>query len=162
MNVSHGALECFSVCPPSAEVFFPPVDTNEETRIDTEIDEFMSELNGEEVEMNLDARRILTTATAPSSKRKSGTRSKNINIKDWALVMDLMKALTKNHVKKSETFTKKQICSIAKGCAVDDSPKVRLMGVGNGVSYFGLLCTLEILLVNVENIMFNTEKNVYQ
>eukprot|EP00957_Ditylum_brightwellii_P060405 4586317-Ditylum_brightwellii.AAC.1 len=69
MNVSHGTLECFSVCPPSAEVFFPAVDTNEETKIDTEIDEFMSELNSEVVEMNLDAMRILTTSNAPSSRR---------------------------------------------------------------------------------------------
>eukprot|EP00957_Ditylum_brightwellii_P117549 8965140-Ditylum_brightwellii.AAC.1 len=70
MNVSHGALEHFSVRPPSAEVFFPAVDANEESRIDTEIDEFMSELNGEVVKMNLDARRILTTANAPFSRRK--------------------------------------------------------------------------------------------
>eukprot|EP00957_Ditylum_brightwellii_P161962 12331127-Ditylum_brightwellii.AAC.1 len=68
MNVSRGALEHFSICAPSTEVFFPPVDANEETRINTKVDEFMSELNGEVVEMNLDARCILTTASAPSSR----------------------------------------------------------------------------------------------
>ena len=88
---------------------------------------------------------------------------KNINIKDWTLVTDLMKALTKNHVvKKSKTFTKKQICSIVEGCDVDDCLKVRLMGVGIGVSYFGLLRKSEVLLVNVEDVTFNTKKNVYQ
>eukprot|EP00957_Ditylum_brightwellii_P097009 7387356-Ditylum_brightwellii.AAC.1 len=65
-------------------------------------------------------------------------------------------------LKKSKTFTKEQICSIVQGYAVDDSPKVRLMGVGLGVSYFGLLCKSEILLVNVEDVMLNMEKNVYQ
>eukprot|EP00957_Ditylum_brightwellii_P062300 4727530-Ditylum_brightwellii.AAC.1 len=39
-------------------------------KINTEIDEFMYELNGEVVEMNLDARRILTIANAPSSRCK--------------------------------------------------------------------------------------------
>eukprot|EP00957_Ditylum_brightwellii_P155683 11852063-Ditylum_brightwellii.AAC.1 len=34
----------------------------------------MSELNGEEVEMNLDARCILTTANAPSSRRKYASK----------------------------------------------------------------------------------------
>eukprot|EP00957_Ditylum_brightwellii_P186728 14218701-Ditylum_brightwellii.AAC.1 len=56
----------------------------------------------------------------------------------------------------------KKIHSIVEGCAADDSPKVKLMGVGIGVSYFGLPCKSEILLVNVEDVMFNTEKNVYQ
>eukprot|EP00957_Ditylum_brightwellii_P106262 8106427-Ditylum_brightwellii.AAC.1 len=74
-----------------------------------------------------------------------------------------MKALTKNNVvKKSKTFTKEQICSIVQGCAVDDSPKVRLIGIGIGVSYFGLLCKSEILLVNIKDVTFNTEKNIYQ
>eukprot|EP00957_Ditylum_brightwellii_P198036 15087871-Ditylum_brightwellii.AAC.1 len=36
------------------------------------------------------------------------------------------------------------------------------MGVGIGVSYFGLLRKSETLLVNVEDVTFNTEKNVYQ
>eukprot|EP00957_Ditylum_brightwellii_P072682 5523963-Ditylum_brightwellii.AAC.1 len=35
------------------------------------------------------------------------------------------------------------------------------MGVGIGVSYFGLLHKKEILLVNVEDVMFNMEKNLY-
>eukprot|EP00957_Ditylum_brightwellii_P083053 6313375-Ditylum_brightwellii.AAC.1 len=51
-------------------MFFPAVDTNEETKIDREIDEFMSKLNRQVVEMNLDAMRILTTANALSSRRK--------------------------------------------------------------------------------------------
>eukprot|EP00957_Ditylum_brightwellii_P170052 12944293-Ditylum_brightwellii.AAC.1 len=74
MNVSHGALECMSICAPSAEVFFLPVDHNKEARIDIEIDEFMSELNGEVVEMNLDARRILTTANTPASRYKYASK----------------------------------------------------------------------------------------
>eukprot|EP00957_Ditylum_brightwellii_P208803 15358988-Ditylum_brightwellii.AAC.1 len=36
------------------------------------------------------------------------------------------------------------------------------MGVGIGISYFGLLHKKEILLVNVEDVTFNMEKNVYQ
>eukprot|EP00957_Ditylum_brightwellii_P134863 10282182-Ditylum_brightwellii.AAC.1 len=59
-------------------------------------------------------------------------------------------------------FTKEKICSIVQGCAADDNPKVRLMGVRIGVSYFRLLHKKEILLVNVEDVTFNTEKNVYQ
>eukprot|EP00957_Ditylum_brightwellii_P075669 5750510-Ditylum_brightwellii.AAC.1 len=74
MNVSHGALERYSVRPPSAEVFFPAVDTDEETKINREIDEFMSELNREVVDINLDARRILTTANTPSSRRKYASK----------------------------------------------------------------------------------------
>eukprot|EP00957_Ditylum_brightwellii_P049823 3777281-Ditylum_brightwellii.AAC.1 len=107
----------------------------------------MSELNNEVAEMNLDARRILTTTNTPSFRRKCALKQaeymqwlekegvdacwpntminyimmlndkrspgslwstysilkkwnkikKSIDIKDWALVTDLMKALTKNH-----------------------------------------------------------------
>eukprot|EP00957_Ditylum_brightwellii_P054652 4141126-Ditylum_brightwellii.AAC.1 len=60
-----------SICTPSAEVFFPPVDSDEDARIDNEIDEFMSKLNGEVVEMNLDTRHILTTFNTPASRCKS-------------------------------------------------------------------------------------------
>jgi len=163
-----------SVCPPSAEVFFPAVDTDEEMNISREIDEFMSELNGEEVEMNLDARRILTTANAPSSRRKYASKQaeyvqwlekegvdasqpnaminyimilnnkyspgslwstylilkkwykieKNINIKDWTLVADLLKVLTKNHVvKKSKTFTKNKFAALLKGVQLMTAPR---------------------------------------
>eukprot|EP00957_Ditylum_brightwellii_P130296 9939272-Ditylum_brightwellii.AAC.1 len=47
---------------------------DEETKINTEIDEFMSELNGEVVEMNLDARCILTTSNAPFSRPKYASK----------------------------------------------------------------------------------------
>eukprot|EP00957_Ditylum_brightwellii_P170548 12982470-Ditylum_brightwellii.AAC.1 len=46
---------------------FLPVDSDGEARINNKVDEFMSELNSEVVEMNLDARRILTTANTPAS-----------------------------------------------------------------------------------------------
>eukprot|EP00957_Ditylum_brightwellii_P128366 9790465-Ditylum_brightwellii.AAC.1 len=70
MNVSRGALERMSICAPSAKVFFLHVDCDEEARINIKIDEFMSELNSEVVEMNLDARCILTTANTPASRHK--------------------------------------------------------------------------------------------
>eukprot|EP00957_Ditylum_brightwellii_P037262 2820773-Ditylum_brightwellii.AAC.1 len=185
MNVSHGALERFSVCSPSAEVFFPLVDTNEETRINTEIDEFMSELNGEVVEMNLDARRILTTANAPPSRHKCAL--KQAEYMQWlekegadasqpnAMISYIM-VLNNKHSPgslwstysilrkwyKIEIIINIKDWVIVEGCAVDDGPKARLMGVGIGVSYFGLLHKSEILLVNVEDVTFNTEKNVYQ
>eukprot|EP00957_Ditylum_brightwellii_P143914 10966486-Ditylum_brightwellii.AAC.1 len=69
MNVSQRALERMSICTPSAEVFFLPVDCDEEDKINKEVDEFMSEFNGKVVEMNLDSRRILTIANTPASRR---------------------------------------------------------------------------------------------
>eukprot|EP00957_Ditylum_brightwellii_P038353 2899290-Ditylum_brightwellii.AAC.1 len=172
MNVGDRALEHFSIRAPSAEVFFLPVNHAEEHAIGNEIDEFISELNGEVVEMNLDARRILTTANTPASRHKYAAKQAEYikwlekegvdacqpnTMINYAMVLN--DKYSPESLWSTHSILKKRIVH---ACAADENPKVKLMGVGIGVSYFGLLHKKEILLGNVKDTTFNTEENVYQ
>ncbi len=69
------------------------------------------------------------------------------------MVVDLLKRLTKNHIaKKSKTFNKEQIKRIVVACLESDDHRDRLMGVGVGVSFFGLLRKREVLMINCEDV----------
>ena len=76
-------------------------------------------------------------------------------MKQWFLIFDMLKALTKDHqAKKSKTFTDKHICEIIIVCEESDDPKKVLMGDGIGISYFGLLRKTRCVKIQMERVPF--------
>eukprot|EP00957_Ditylum_brightwellii_P179663 13686164-Ditylum_brightwellii.AAC.1 len=59
-------------------------------------------------------------------------------------------------------FSWDQIKEIILACFDDDKPQQRLMGVGIGISCYGLLQKAECLKIMVENVQFSKELNRYQ